>query len=177
MSNTINSGIPKERERVPLAGAAAAIIFGLFVLIQVSGVLYALLFPPDGPARPQNTAELSRRNEGYGVDQWLYGTTQDPCLIIEHFGAAGGVCQTAPLMCGEARMAQSTPAQQVGSCSGEMRFSLFALRWEVRVSRNNPGDWPTQFTLRREVYWTTSNLPSQVTPALLTPPALLPTTP
>lgn len=163
MSNTTKIGTPNEgdtrKQQVPIRAivwATLAFALAIFIATQVIGVLYAILFPPDGPALPLNVTELSRRTEAPGVDYWVYGTDQNACEVMRFFATQSGTCQTLPIMCGGpdgVTLGDSTPAQQVGSCTGEMTFSIFSLRWEVRVSSHHLTGGTTHFTVLREVMW------------------------
>ncbi len=164
MSNTTKTGTPSpeptpKRQQVSLRAfvlSAFAFALAIFVATQVIGVLYAILFPPDGPVLPLNVTELSHRTEAPGVDYWTYGTDQNACEVMRFFASQGGICQTVPLMCGgpnDTSLAESTPAQQVGSCTGELPLSIFTLRWEVRVSAYHPTGGSTHFSVLREVLW------------------------
>jgi hypothetical protein len=181
LSNTTKIGTPNEsdtqKQQVPIRAIVWAILvflLAIFVATQVIGVLYAILFPPDGPALPLNITELSHRTEAPGVDYWVYGTDQNACEVMSFFTTQNGTCQTLPLMCAgpdQLNLAESTPAQQVGSCTGEMTFSIFRLRWEVRVSSHHLTGGTTHFTVLREVLWQATHATEtvQTTEATATP--------
>ncbi|MFN8375992.1 MAG: hypothetical protein U0694_24355 [Anaerolineae bacterium] len=163
MSNTTKTGTPSQdsaQQPVSLRAlvwAGLAIGLAVFVATQVIGVLYAILFPPDGPALPLDISLISHRSEGPGVDYWVYGTDQNACEVMRFFSTQDGTCQLVPLMCGGSdgtTLAESTPAQQVGSCTGTMNFSIFQMRWSVNVSAHHYTGGTTHFSLLREVLWT-----------------------
>jgi hypothetical protein len=163
LSNTTKTGTPNEgqvqKQQISIrviVWSILAFALAIFVATQVIGVLYAILFPPDGPALPLNVAEISHRSEAYGVDYWVYGTDQNACEVMMFFAAQSETCQTLPVMCSGpdgVMLAESSPAQQVGSCTGDMDFSIFRLRWEVRVSSHHLTGGTTHFTVLREVLW------------------------
>jgi hypothetical protein len=159
-----NTGIPN-RESAPkqyvslraLIWSVVAVVLALFVATQVIGVLYAIISPPDGPVLPLDIMEISHRTEAPGVDYWVYGTEQNSCDVMDFFRSQeGATCRFVPYTCGGAdgrSFAQSTPAQQVGNCTGTINFSIFSLRWTVDVSAHNYTDGSTHFSVLREVQW------------------------
>jgi hypothetical protein len=169
-----NTGTPNQ-ESAPkqyvslraLIWSVFAVVLALFVATQVIGVLYSILFPPDGPVLPANILEISHQLEAPGVDYWVYGTEQNSCEVMDFFRTQpGATCRFVPYACGgpDGRsFAQSTPAQQVGNCSGEMNFSIFSLRWTVNVSAHHYTDGSTHFSLLREVQWFGASSPT-ITP-------------
>lgn len=163
MSNTTNNGTPDAPAAVAksvslraLLWSVLAFVLAVFIATQVIGVLYAVLFPPSGPGLPLGITQLSHRSEAPGVDYWVYGTEQNACELLSFFAAQGGTCQNAPFTCGGTDglvMAQSSPGQQVGRCTGEMRFSIFTLRWRVGISTFHYTGGTTHFSVLREVFW------------------------
>jgi hypothetical protein len=163
LSNTTKNGTPNPPTAAArpvslrvLLWSILTLILALFVATQVIGVLYAIIFPPNGPALPLGITQLSHRNDSPGVDYWEYGTEQNACELLSFFAAQGGTCQNAPFTCGGTDgvvMANSSPAQQVGRCTGEMDFSIFTLRWRVGISTFHYTGGTTHFSLMREVYW------------------------
>jgi hypothetical protein len=141
------------RPRLLLALGAAALALAVFVATQVIGVLFAIVSPAAAPLPPDVT-ELRHENTTYGVDDWLYGTDHDACEILEFYRENGGTCQAAPFMCGEDVVLDVTSAgQNVGSCSADVEFSIFSMRWEVNIATGYRSDGVTQFRLSREVFW------------------------
>jgi hypothetical protein len=151
-------GAPKQYVSLrALILSVLTVLLALFVATQVIGVLYAIIFPPDGPVLPENILLISHEAESPGVDYWIYGTEQNSCDVMDFFRAQeGATCRFVPYVCGgpDGRsFAQSTPAQQVGDCTGTMDFSIFSLRWHVNVSAHHYTDGTTHFSVLREVRW------------------------
>jgi hypothetical protein len=137
-----------------ILGVLAVLLFGAGILaVQLFGVIYGLVFPPDPPL-PSGAAELRHDNLSYGVDDWLYGTTQDGCAVMDYYVAQGGACSITPGMCSTGAFVNpNVGTQNVGSCVADVSFSIFQMRWEVDVASGYSGEHPTQFRLKREVYW------------------------
>jgi hypothetical protein len=123
----------------------------LLIASQVVGILYSIIFPPLPPT-PSNLTEISHKSEDYGIDEWVYGTTQDSCEIIAFYQTQEGVCRIAPTGCAGIQDSSSS-GDFVGQCSGEMTFSIFAMRWQVDVWGGNEEGSPTQLSVKREVFW------------------------
>lgn len=151
---------PRRRGLLPLLAAVVLVGIALFVASQFIGVLYALVFPANAPV-PQNVTELEHTSEAYGVDQWLYSTSEDACVMVRFFENNGGVCNVAPGMCsgGFISTGPFSPATNVAQCSGDVMFSIFAMRWRSNIATGYRDGEPTRFQLGREVYWT-GTLPS-----------------
>jgi hypothetical protein len=114
---------------------------------QVIGVLVAILFPPVPPL-PLNLTLVSHQSGEHGLDNWVYDAGQTPCNAVAFYESVGGSCEITPGYCQD-----TSTAVQVATCSGEIRFSIFAMRWDVIIS---PVADPEHSELRlsREVFWT-----------------------
>lgn len=152
---------PKQRRGWGLlALGLAGLALGLAVVIgtQVIGVLYAIIAPPGVPVPPGEITQMSYENRAYGVDEWLYGTSQNPCAVLAFYQQGANECRIAPGICsGDVVRPQTTfsPGDNVGQCSGTSTFSIFAQRWRVNIATGYPSDeTPTRFRLSREIYWT-----------------------
>lgn len=162
MLHTVNAGSPdpqSENRGIPWV----ALIFGFFALVFVAlvgpglvGALLAIMAPPEPPVPPDSRL-LRYTRETYGVDTWTYDTDQDVCALIGFFQQRGGNCSIVPPRCA-ANPANGREIEQsddlIASCSGDMEFSIFAMRWEFEIPvRSAPGP-QTQFDLSRRVFWT-----------------------
>lgn len=145
----------KRRSLIGLVAAVALVGIALYAASQFIGVLYGLVFPANAPV-PQNVKELEHTSEAYGVDQWLYGSSEDACVIVRYYENNGGTCNVAPDMCssGFLREGPFSPATNVAQCSGDVMFSIFAMRWRTNIATGYRDEYPTHFQLEREVYWT-----------------------
>lgn len=171
MSNTPNAGSPdrpsdssssrpqpaplSRRGLLPLILAVVAVSLAIFVGTQVVGIFYSILFPPMPPTQ-DDFVELEYTNEAHGVDSWQYATAQDACSLTRYYEAQGGACVYAPDRCEEGFIdaASVFPGDNVARCTGEMQFSIFALKWEATIATGYRDDNPTRFKLSREVFWT-----------------------
>ena len=142
----------RHRVLVILSGAVV-LLLGIYMLTNVIGVLYAIIFPAQAPL-PPDVVELSHDNPSYGVDTWLYGTQTDACELIQYFQDQGGQCRISPYCSGSRPGGPITSGENIGRCSANVKFSIFAMHWEVNIAGGYTTGQPTQFQLSREVYWT-----------------------
>lgn len=139
-------------------GLIAVLFVGaLIVGGQMMGVLYGIVFPPM-PPRPTELVEIQHTNEAHGVDNWLYQTASDACQLTRYYESQGGSCIIAPEMCTAGFINQSsvTTGENVSQCTGTTEFSLFEMRWQTIIATGYGSEYPTQFKLSREVFWSGS---------------------
>lgn len=142
--------------------AIALVGLSLYVGAQVVGVLYGIVFPPNAPL-PDGSVQLEHENLAYGVDNWLYGTTEDACRVARFYVAADGICRIAPNICENSRVDEDETlgsGDNIARCSGTTQFSIFEMSWNVDVAAGYTDEYPTRFRLEREVYWI-GNAPRQ----------------
>jgi hypothetical protein len=135
-----------------------ALVFAAFVGTQVLGVLVAILLPP-APPTPDNLTEATHSSAAYGVDEWLYESTDPACDALAFYQAQPDtLCSVAPLWCGDnadqTLSGAAVPGQHVARCQGITRFSLFAMRWQAVISTADTPGYQTEFRLAREIFWT-----------------------
>ncbi len=160
--STVNAGSPnspEEQSGIPwlaLLFGVIALIFVVLVGPGLAGALFAIMAPPEPPT-PPGSRLLSYSAETYGVDTWTYDTGQDTCDLIAFFREQGGQCPIAPARCASAAADDGEAAQSddfVATCTGDLEFSIFAMRWRFEVPvRSAPGPL-TQFDLSRQIFWT-----------------------
>jgi hypothetical protein len=147
---------PSARRRVPLVAIlllAVAVILGIFIGTNVLSVLFGVISPPLPPLPPA-MEQVTHTSEDYGVDYWKYLSSTDACEVVQYLQDHGGVCQLAPLQCGEYREVEpgmSVNNTVVARCGGKVAFSIFNMTWWGLVMRTP--DTKTQLELGREVYW------------------------
>ena len=137
-----------------------ALVLAVVIATQVLGVLYVILFPPQPPL-PADVSLVRHTNTDYGVDEWLYNSSQSACTVMKFYVEKNGQCRIAPLQCegdnptyDKTLPGVSAFSQNVARCTGETKVSIFAMRWEVDIATGPSPDVPTQFSLTREVFWT-----------------------
>lgn len=141
------------RPVLTLLALGLAILAAFAVGVQIISVLYAVLFPPLPPLI--DGAELiSSTNHDYGVDDWVYSIDQDACSVAEYYVEQGGTCSITPMLCGEISIDVPRFNQHIARCTGDVRFSIFAMRWRTLISTGDQGEPQTIFRLSREVFWT-----------------------
>jgi len=129
------------------------LLLSVYIGIQLFGVLFGMIFPPDAPV-PSDVVELSHDNLAYGVDDWLYGTTQNGCEVVQFYIEQDGVCDVPPGVCGTgAFFSPNGASQNLGSCYADVEFSIFTMRWNVEIATGYGGDSLTKFRLKREIFW------------------------
>jgi hypothetical protein len=156
--NEVVAAPPPKRRLAPWLSIIISILalaIALFIGSQVLGVLYGIFFPPHPPI-PSGVTQLNHKSEDYGVDEWIYGTDENSCDMVTFYVEAGGVCKVSPLGCAgrdNTSTSGSTPGDFVANCSGEMTFSIFAMRWEVDISTGYEEGPITHLRTTREVFW------------------------
>jgi hypothetical protein len=134
--------------------AFIAVALSVYIGLQVIGVLFSMVSPPQ-PPRPEDPRQLEYTSMAYGVDEWIYATQQDACTVVDYYEALDATCELIGNVCDASRSPVLSAAQQnVAQCSGELTFSIFAMRWNAVIATGYRGDEPTHFRLSREVYWT-----------------------
>ncbi len=169
-----NSGSPDQQSAVEPGAAATpravpwrliivggvALLLALVIGTQVIGVLYAMAFPPSPPL-PDNVTLVSHVNPSYGVDDWVYQSSGDPCSLAVFYEAAGASCEVSLLWCDGADYTTVYRANQhVARCYGTTPFSIFTMHWQVLIASGNDSSSPSEFRLRREVSWVGSPSPA-----------------
>lgn len=132
-----------------------ALVLAILIATQVIGVLYAIIFPPPPPV-PADSTLTSHASSDYGVDEWLYTSKQDSCIVLDYYIAQGGVCRRSPGVCGQSTETEtggSGSNQHIARCVGITDFSIFALRWQAVIASTTRADAPTEFRLEREIFW------------------------
>lgn len=139
---------------LPILAAVVLFAIALFIASQIVGVLYGMVFPAQAPL-PANTTQLEHKNEAYGVDEWFYSSPDDACAVTRYYQQNGGFCIFAPGVCesGFTRV-EINPGDNVARCSGDVYFSIFAMRWHANIAAGYTNGDPTRFRLSREVFWT-----------------------
>lgn len=163
--NTINAGSPNNPEESKSGVPWLALLFGLAALVFIAvtgprlvGILFAIISPPEPPV-PEGVRLLGYSRQAWGTDIWDFDTQADLCDVTAFYVEQGGVCPILPPRCApESETGQS--ADFVAVCTGDMEFSIFALRWRFEVPlRSAPGP-RVRFSLGREIFWT-GDLPPQ----------------
>ncbi len=154
-SSVESTGETQSNQRRPwltIVVGVVAILFAIYIGTNVIGVLYSILFPASAPL-PANVTEVEHENLAYGVDEWVYATHTEACDVVQFYIDQGGQCRIPPGTCSEQRIT-FTPGQNVGQCTGEVYFSIFAMRWDVTIAGGYRDDiGQTRFRLSREIFW------------------------
>jgi hypothetical protein len=137
------------------------VIIAFLISIQVIAVLYAIINPPLPPVYT-SAQQLEYRSQAYGVDEWVYGTTEDACRVSRFFANNGGNCAFTRDVCdrGFIDPAEVLRSENVAQCTGIVQFSIFAMRWRVSVAGGYRDRFATRFVLTREVFWSGEVPPS-----------------
>lgn len=137
--------------------ALAVILVGLaaVIAVQVLGVLYAVLFPLAPPTLDGFTVS-THTSPSYGVDDWLYGSPDDPCRVARFYESMGAECTIAPQTCesGQFTSEAPRPGTSVARCVGDLQWSIFAQRYHVNIAGGYADPMPSRIRLEREIFWT-----------------------
>ena len=164
-TNKVEEGTRRSPIFLLILGTLFAV--ALMIGIQVFTVLYAIIFPPLPPL-PDDSIEVSHENIDYGVDTWLYSSSQDACDILLFYHQQDVECRIAPSVCASGQFETQSSVSSlshVAECTGEVPFSIFAMRWNVNIAGGYASETaPTQFNLSRQVFWTGA-IPPQMNPS------------
>ena len=130
----------------------AGILLALYIGSQVLGVLVGILFPPS-PQLPPNATLVSHQSPEHGLDTWEYAVSLSPCDLVAHYETSGAVCEIVADDCRNLLDAPLVSGQQVATCTGEMTFSIFAMRWDAVITTTEDAAH-NRLNLAREVFWT-----------------------
>ena len=172
--STANAGSPKDNDPeeqggipwVALGLALAALVVVVLVGPRVIGVLFAVMSPPEPPV-PGGVRLLAYTRQVYGVDTWTYDIEQDVCQLVTFYQDQGGQCPVMPPRClpdGQSAGSLQHSNDYVAVCSGDMKFSIFAMRWRFTVPVKSIGSPRVQFDLDRGISWTGDLPPTTETP-------------
>lgn len=153
--DTADNTTTGRRSPILLVLLASVLIICLIIGVQAFGILYSIVFPPMPPL-PDNTTETRHTSIDHGVDEWVYETDQDACAVMSYYQSQDGLCRVAANVCGEApqeSVSFGAVGQHIATCIGEVKFNIFAYRWEANIADGSQ-DGVTQFSLIREVFWT-----------------------
>lgn len=147
-------GIPVWLGLLALAGA---LVLALVIGVQIISALYAMIAPPVPPL-PADVVEMEHLSTAHGIDEWLYGSQDDPCAITAFYAEQGATCTPREInLCDGARLtieADSVPiTTPISTCTGGGTFSVFDYAYRVNVWAGYGEVSPTRFRVTREVFW------------------------
>jgi hypothetical protein len=157
--STANPGSPKESESqrgIPLILALSvgglALVFMLLMGPRILTVLTGLLDPPLPPL-PAQVTELAHLSAAHGADRWEYSSPGDVCQLVAFYRPLADSCPVLPPDCGGTN--EPDPDFQA-YCTGSSTFSVFSMRWRMRVPLRSVAQNPLRFELERSVSWDAS---------------------
>lgn len=135
--------------------AAILVVLAAVVAVQILGVLYGVLFPP-APPTLEGFEVSSHTSPSYGVDDWLYGSPDDPCRVARFYESMGAECTIAPQTCESGKFTSEAPraGANVARCVGNLEWSIFAQRYYVNIAGGYEAPMPSRIRLEREIFWT-----------------------
>lgn len=134
---------------------AIILILALVIGTQVIGVLVAILAPP-GPPLPAGAQQMSHINREQGIDEWVYSSRGNACEIVDFYRENDGICEVNVGWCfDEQNLAPRAGSgwQPIATCSADVKFSIFAMRWRAKVSAGHAESGQTHIELFREISW------------------------
>ncbi|MDX2160756.1 MAG: hypothetical protein SF162_05475 [bacterium] len=154
---------PKPR-RIGCALAALIAVVGIGAFsLPFLNILIGILIPPGPPLPPVPLTEISRENYDYGVDEWTYRTTAEPCSLVTFYQNLGAVCSVTPMQCegfGDGPGVATTGQPLVARCEGSEAFSLFGLSWQAVIFRDEAEPAHGRLNVWRGINWLSSaNVP------------------
>ncbi len=132
-----------------LAFGVCGLVCAATVGLQAAAILMAIVFPPEPPV-PEGAVLVAHTNAAHGVDTWRYRINLPPCDMVAFFKEKGGRCVVRDGWCGGADPGLVNIG--VAQCSGDIAFSVFAQRWQARISIGSDQN-VTDLTLSREISW------------------------
>jgi hypothetical protein len=129
---------------------------------QVIGVLVAIVSPPEPPL-PTGAQQLSHSSQEHGIDEWVYSSDTNACEVIKFYRENDGVCEVDPVWCFDDQNLAPRPGsgwQPVATCSADSTFSIFAMRWQAKISAGYAEGGQTHVEISREISWS-GGLPPQ----------------
>ncbi len=152
--NTASPGSPDEPgERgfpivVALIAGALVLLLTLLIGPRVLGILTGIVAPPEPPL-PSQADLVNYELPVHGVDRWQYTTGENLCQLIAFYRPLATQCPVLPLDCG----GTAQDSDFMAACYGDVEFSIFAMRWQLRVPLRSVGGPPLHFEVWRDVYW------------------------
>ncbi len=131
------------------------LVLALVIGTQVIGVLVAILSPPEPPL-PTGAQQLSHVSVEHGIDEWVYGSDMNACEVVSFYYENDGICVVEPVWCfDDQKLAPRAGGgwQPVATCSADMTFSIFAMRWRAIISAGHADGGQTHVELSREISW------------------------
>lgn len=151
--DNVASHVSLLRQRFFLLLAAVGLVAAAYVGVQLFGIIYGLIFPPEAPV-PSDALLIEHENFAYGVDEWLYGTQTTACDLVTFYLENGANCRLTPGQCGTGVTSPlGQTIQNVATCRGRETFSIFEMAWETTIAAGYRTGDPTRFRVRREVFW------------------------
>lgn len=147
---------PDEQAERPGGCSPLLVVAALFLLagavyvgVQVLGVLYGIVLPPQ-PPRPSNAVETRHESIAYGVDRWEYTVPINACEIVQFYEADGAVCIVERSQCGR-EGSEIVEGSALARCSGNTSFSIFNMRWSAAIFPVDANS--SRLEINREIYW------------------------
>lgn len=143
------------RPRLTLLLIAVVIMLAFLIGTQIIGVLYGIVFPPKPPL-PPFAREVRHTAGEYGVDEWVYWSSDNACQTLQFYRRYAETCTVAPMNCDASGMVlgETPRSQHVGRCTGTITFSIFAMRWSANIATGDTNANETLFSLSRDISWT-----------------------
>jgi len=134
---------------------AVVLVLALVIGTQIVGVLVAIVAPPEPPV-PAGAKQLSYASQEQSIDEWVYASTANACEIVNFYRENGGICIVDPVWCFDDQNVSpraGTGWQPVATCSADVTFSIFAMRWRAKISGGHDDSGQTEVQLSREISW------------------------
>ena len=136
---------------IVLLGMIGIVLFSLPFI----NILFTIINPPLPPLPNVARIELSRENYNYGVDEFVFQTSAEPCSIITFYQELGAVCRVTLNQCGNvSELGEELSGNQLlARCEGTLNVSQFSMDWWVLISRSPTDNAVAQLNVWREMNW------------------------
>jgi len=157
------AGEPSSKRSLLLPAVIVLALIGLALFaMPFLSILFSIVIPPHPPL-PSGVSLTRQQNYDYGIDEWWYTSSQDPCAVLDFYRELGAQCTVSPLQCDRAETTTgdfNAVNMVVARCAGAAEFSLFSMSWWVLITRNPANLQAAQLDVWRGINWLTTGSPA-----------------
>ncbi len=155
VTNEVNQEKPSRRRAVLWLIVLGVVVAVVAISLPFLSILITILLPPMPPIPDGGRVEISRQNYAYGVDEFVYQTTLDPCLAVTFYQEIGATCRVIPYQC-DGRAAPEgfqTGNTLLARCEGVVDLAPFSMTWWTLIVRSQKNPSEAQLNVWREMNW------------------------
>ncbi|MFN8529949.1 MAG: hypothetical protein U0670_15215 [Anaerolineae bacterium] len=139
-----------------LIGLLVVVVGVGIITLPFLSILFNVLIPPKPPLPNVSLSEINHTNYDYGVDEWVYDASADPCDLLAYYQSIGAACNIAPLQCSRSRETSGNFTAEnyvIARCDGMNTFSQFSMTWWALISREQADLSVARLDVYREINW------------------------